>query len=92
MEQIMNMFSAIEKYARLFLKKYRSYGKNRELQLLDIIRTGMFGRMTLQEKIMTVARLVSIFEADFQTVPERLNRKLIKLNRELQQSIIKTLQ
>ena len=88
----MKVLYTVKKFLRLFKLRNTAAGDGREYLLLNILDTAKFRKMSLQEKITTVARLIAIFEKDFCRVPSMLNRKLTRLNQQLHQSVIKSLQ
>ena len=62
----------------------------RKSLLLSLITTEAFSAMSLQDKILSLARIISIFQNDFGFAPKRFEQLLLRLNRKLNHQIIKT--
>lgn len=54
-----------------------------QVYLLNVVRSNAFSKLTLQDQLSSLARLIDIFQADFGFTPHELGKLLKKLNRKL---------
>jgi hypothetical protein len=57
--------------------------------ILDITTTQTFSKMTVQDKITSLAKLIFLFQNDHGHSPKLLEKKLIRLNGDLKKQIVK---
>lgn len=59
-----------------------------ELFIAGVTRTGVFTRMTLQDQIISLSRLVEMFQRDYGYMPQRPVKVLTQLNDKLNRKIL----
>lgn len=82
----MNIIQRIKK--SLFCVKYKE-AKRKQRFIMDIITTQSFNKMSPQDKITSLAKLIFLFECDHGYSPKQLQHKLISLNLDLKRQVIK---
>ena len=58
--------------------------------ICNIIKTHAFSKLTLQDKILSLGKLITLFRADNGFTPKSLERTMEKLNRELSRQVMST--
>ncbi|MEK6783388.1 MAG: hypothetical protein AABY93_16925 [Bacteroidota bacterium] len=86
----MNILHAVWNLKVQFFNKKDRKAKERARFIVGIISSHIFSKMTLQDKISSIAKLILIFECDFGFVPEKLERTLVRLNQKLNIEVLRT--
>lgn len=73
---------------RLFSKKHRE-ARKRQRFLLDIIRTNAFTKLTPQDKIVSLAKLIALYRYDFGSAPRKLEVILLRFSNDLRHQLNK---
>jgi len=76
------------KFSRIWNWKYSPFGKElptqrKERLISSYIRTHAFSKLTVQDKILSLGKLITIFRADCGFTPASLERTLASLQGEL---------
>lgn len=66
--------------------------RRRERFLTNVLGTRSFSRLTIQEKILALGRLMMVFERDFGFVPKRVQRTFTELNARLNRDLYQRLE
>jgi hypothetical protein len=56
---------------------------------MNILHTNFFSKMPIQQKMVSLAKLTSLFKRDHGYIPKRVARVLGRLNRRLNEQIAK---
>ena len=83
---ILHIFSRIRK--SLFCEKYKESIRKQRF-ILDITTTQAYSKMSTQDKITSLAKLIFLFQCDHGHSPRLLERKLVRLNSDLKRQVIK---
>lgn len=71
---------------RFFSKKHRD-ARKRQRFLLNIIGTTAFSKLTLQDKIVSLAKLIALYRYDFGSAPKKLEGILLHFSKDLRRQI-----
>ncbi len=86
----MKLFSKLWNLQYLFSKKEDEDTIKKKRFMSRLIRTSAFARLSLQEKVLSLGKLINIFRADCGFTPRSLERTLIRLSAELKRHNDKT--
>ena len=79
----MTIADIIRKFRKkIFLKGYFEL-KRKQRFLKGIIRTNLFSKMKLSDKLTSLASLVKLSKRDFGSTPKALEKKLLQLSNDL---------
>ena len=84
MKWISKIFNRISRW----LRKENNEALSRERFIESIIKTHAFSKLTIQDKVLSVGRLITLFRSDNGFTPESLERTMESLNRELSRKVI----
>lgn len=63
-----------------------------EVFIASVIKTRAFSKLSLQDKMLSVGRLITLFRSDNGYIPESLERAMEKLNLQVRRESVKTWQ
>jgi hypothetical protein len=58
-----------------------------QVYLLNVVRSHAFSKLTLQDKISSLARLIDLFQNDFGFTPKELHKMIKSLNQKLDKEV-----
>jgi hypothetical protein len=87
----MKILTAIKGLLNRFSKSNRSQREVKECQLMNILRTDMFKKMSVQDKLTSLAKLAALFQADFNTMPAKFGEMMVSLAQKLNKSVLDSL-
>jgi hypothetical protein len=61
----------------------------KELFLINILYTDIFSKMPIQNKVISLAKMISLFKKDYGYTPKLMMRALNRLNRRLNEQVAK---
>ena len=76
--------SWISSLKHLFSKNQDPSTQRKENIISSIIRTNAFSKLTVQDKVLSLGKLITIFRSDCGFTPASLERTLVSLQKELQ--------
>ncbi|NOT76337.1 MAG: hypothetical protein HOP08_15520 [Cyclobacteriaceae bacterium] len=85
----MSFLQAIVRIKKSFFCKNYKAAKKKQQFIKDITTTQAFARMSTQDKITSLAKLIFLFQCDHGYSPIELEQKLIRLNSDLKSKVIK---
>lgn len=85
----MDIPQIIRKIRRRFFSKKHRAARKRQRFLLDIIRTNAFTKLTPQDKIVSLAKLIALYRYDFGSTPRKLEVILLRFSNDLRQQLSK---
>ena len=85
----MNIPQIIRKIKRRFFSKKHREARKRQRFLLNIIGTNAFTKLTPQDKIVSLAKLIALYRYDFGNSPRKLEVILLRFNNDLSRELSK---
>ncbi|HWA34724.1 MAG TPA: hypothetical protein VG737_11365 [Cyclobacteriaceae bacterium] len=87
----MKILKAIKTFLNPFSGTRKTQQEVKECQLLNILKTEMFRKMSVPDKITSLAKLAALFQADFNKVPKKFSEMMVFLNRKHNHSVLESL-
>ncbi len=87
----MKTLTTIKGLVKRCLRIRRNQQQVKQGQLLNILTTDMFKKMSVQDKLTSLAKLSALFQADFDTVPAKFTEMMVTLTHKLNKSVLDSL-